>query len=376
MNSQTLNRRDFLRHTLAAGAGLLGAGLVGSHSASAQNINMTTSQSLQQLRRIYLATHPLNWISIINDPRRKTQPQRWEQFPGRCELAYQREIKLRERTYQLIRNAAEDEGMFVMPTGFQSNKEMTDLARQHFGDRCVICNYESELLGDDFDQGIKEDRKLAVKNRGPNIEGTEFSVWRSSKAWATDCVRQLEQHGYAYDPETVQFVAFGEDWHGCCANYPIHMVRALGAKKPVERRFDLINPDWSRMFLKCELVEQNIEMPENIRLFIFKTADEGPTWERYIAQFWEGSHGVMDLPHKVVVDFPDNSAREVNVQGRGVSMVRGINRDHWNHYGRLEMCVGCGSHTPYYATIAMAEDSLPLEDFRAALVAGQVLPIT
>ena len=154
------------------------------------------------------------------------------------------------------------------------------------------------------------------------------------------------------------------------------MARALGVAKGVERRFDLINRDFSRMFLKLSLVEQNIAMPEGIRLFIFKTADEGPTWGRYIAQFWESAHGVMDLPHKVAVDFPKDSVREVNLEGWGITRARGINRDHYNWYGHLEMIAGCGGHTPYYATVAMAEEDLSLAGFRAALVAGKVSAIT
>ena len=52
------------------------------------------------------------------------------------------------------------------------------------------------------------------------------------------------------------------------------------------RRFDLIEPSASPMIMKARVVDQNLPMPDNIRLFIFKTANEGPTWGRYVAQFF------------------------------------------------------------------------------------------
>ena len=49
--------------------------------------------------------------------------------------------------------------------------------------------------------------------------------------------------------------------------------------------------------------------------------------------------------------------------GRGIDSHR---------YGRIEMNVGYGEHTTHYSTVVMAEESLALEDFRAALLAAKV----
>ena len=38
----------------------------------------------------------------------------------------------------------------------------------------------------------------------------------------------------------------------------------------------------------------------------------------------------------------------------------------------IEMNVGYGEHTTHYSTVVMAEESLALEDFRAALLAAKV----
>ena len=77
--------------------------------------------------------------------------------------------------------------------------------------------------------------------------------------------------GYTYDPSNVEFIACGENWVGCGAVYPIQMGRAFGLANPIERRFDLINPDWSPVLLGATAIDQNLQMPEQIRLFIFKT---------------------------------------------------------------------------------------------------------
>jgi hypothetical protein len=344
--------------------------LLGCTSTSFAGDPPTSRKPLKQLRKIYLAVHPLGFLlAPPGHPNRQTKT--WEQWPGRCELGYPRALELQRKYRQLIREAKDDEGMFFIP----GDRELLDLARRHFGSRCVAVRSNPDL-GSDFAKGLEEDRQRATKNRGPGWEkqpsfppGLEWSVWRTSKAWATDSHRQLEEQGYTYDPATVEFVAFGGDWCYCCGSYPIHMGRALGLAKPIERRFDLIEPSASPMIMKATVVDQNLPMPDNIRLFIFKTANEGPTWGRYVAQFWEGMHGIMDRPHVVAVDFPPGSVTEINIFGWGVGRALGIGSQ-YDYRGRIQMSVGCGGHTPHRATLVMADESLSLEDFRAALLAG------
>ena len=338
----------------------------------------TTPTPLKLLRKMYLLTHALSWIEITpDDPRRRTKE--WEEWPGRCEICHDYEFKLQRKYQRLIRDAKKNEGIFCLSNGMKGNTELIELARKRFGPRCAVCrldydrDYNRQVLGANFAKGLEDDRRQAIKNRGPALAEEELAAWELSKAWAIDLNQQLESQGYTYDPTAVEFLAFGEDWCGCAATFPIHMGRAFGLAKPVERRFDLINPDCSRMLLKAKLVEQNLPMPEHIRLFIFKTKNEPPTWGRYVAQYWEGIHGIIDRPHLVEVDFPPDSVKEINLDGVGVrrALMKGIGFGE-ELYGHIVMSVGCGGHTKIYATSVMAEEHLSLETFRAALLAGKV----
>ena len=77
----------------------------------------------------------------------------------------------------------------------------------------------------------------------------------------------------------------------------------------------------------------------------------------------------MDPAHVVTVDFPAQSVQRVNLWGMGVDRASGLDEP---FHGRLNMSVGSGGQTPFAATLAMAQPDLPLEEFRAALLAGEV----
>ena len=334
-----------------------------------------------KLRRIYLCTHALSWAAQetilpgMDDAERESRFGMGDHWQGRCEACLRLDRKLREKHYKLIRNSRPDDGFFLL----ESNQELVDLARKHFGSRCVVCRLENDfdqncrVLGPDFVAGLEEDRRVAVENRGCEVPDTEFSAWGRSKAWAIDLATQLANQGYMFDTADVEFLCLGENWVGCGATFPIHMGRAFGLTRPIERRFDWMNPDWSPMLMDAEIVDQNLEMPEHIRLFIHQTADLAPTYGRFVAQFWEGMRGIMDPPHVVEVDFPPASVMESDLIGWPTCRARGLIEYPQQHFhGRMTMHVGCGAHTPHYSTVAMADRTLSLEDFRSALLAGSV----
>ena len=335
----------------------------------------------KKLRRIYLCTHALSWTAQadvlpgMNDAERERRFGMGEHWPGRIETCLRLDVKLRENHFALIRNADPDEGIFIL----ESNPELMALAREHFGPRCVICRLENDLdqncraLGPEFVKGLEEDRRLARRNRGCDVPQNEFSAWGRSKAWTIDLTEQLHDRGYTFDPDDVEFLAFGENWLGCGATFPIFMGRAFGLARPIERRFDWMNPDWSPMFLGATAVDQNLPMAEHVRLFIYRTSDTGPTYGRYVAHYWEGMRSVMDRPHVVDVEFPAETVVESDVMGWPLCRARGLVEYPYRYFhGRMIMHAGTGAHTSLYATVAMADPKLPLEDFRAALLAGKV----
>jgi hypothetical protein len=351
------------------------------------------SRSLKTLRKIYLVVHPLHWVDVPEDDPRRFDSSHSD-FPGRWELSRNLEFQLQIRYQKLIRDARDDEGMFFLPTLEKSCDEFLEMARKHFGSRLVALEDEAgykfdcdmphihKLLGPDVSEALnkelEEDRLAATKNRGEgweqadfqNEKGLESTCWEWSKTQAWYLKINLEKQGYTFDPATVEFEALGENWSGCAATFPIGMGRAWGLAKPIARRFDLINPDGTLMLLMATVVDQNLPIAGNIRLFIFKTADEPPTSGRYVAQFWEGIHGVMDRPRLVEVDFPPGSVVEVTNYGTFKGRALGVRT---RAHGRLEMRAGYGSHFFHPATWAMALDSkISLEEFRVALLAGKV----
>ena len=370
---------------------LLTLASIGRPAFSAENAER--SKSLKTLRKIYLVVHPLHWVDVPEDDPRRFDSSHAD-FPNRWEFSRKLEFQLQTRYQKLIRDAKDDEGMFFLPTLEKSCDELLVMARKHFGPRLVALEDEEgykfdcdmphihKLLGPEMSKALKNDlrndRFLATKNRGQgweqadfqNEKGLEWTFWEYAKSQAWYLKINLEKQGYTFDPATVEFEALGENWSGCAATFPIGMGRAWGLANPVTRRYDLINPDGTLMLLKSTLVEQNIPIAGNIRLFIFKTADEPPTSGRYIAQFWEGIRGVMDRPRVVAVDFPSGSVIEVTNYGTSKGRTLGVRT---RAYGQLGMRVGYGSHFFQPATWAMALNwKISLEEFRAALVAGKV----
>jgi hypothetical protein len=336
---------------------------------------------MEKLRRIYLCTHALAWskhgdgLLEMDDIERHEKLGMGEDWPGRIETCLRRDAHLRELHFERIRNAAPDEGIFII----ESLPDLVDLAREHFGPRCVVCRLENNLdqccetRGPEFVEGLEEDRRLGRKNRGCEVPQNEFSAWGRSKAWALDMTEQLHGQGYTFDPDDVEFICFGENWIGCGATFPIFIGRALGLAQPIKRRFDWMNPDWSPMFLGATAIDQDLPLAEHVRLFIYQTANAGPNYGRYIAQFWDGMRGIMERPHLVDVEFPAETVVECDVMGYPLCRARGLVEYPYRYFhGPMTMRAGTGAHTSLYSTIAMAVPEFPLEDFRAALLAGKV----
>lgn len=352
--------------------------------------------TMKLLRKIHLGVHALVWIDYYErgpKPGGADRPERaeWEQSPQRYEASYRHEVGLQEKYRDLIRNAGEDEGIFLLTTGLPANGRLTALAKEHFGPRCVVCRLidpdhewsrdlpapsepEGYLRGldeaqrEEFVRSLEEDRRMAVANRGlaeHELNRGEMDIWVQAKRWAMDMTEQLRQRGYGFDPASVQFEAFGEEWASCAAVYPIYLGRAFGLAAPIERRFDMIHADAGPLLTELTAVEQNLPLAGNIRLFIYRTRDS-----RYVAEFWEGVHGIMDSPRRVLVDFPPESTAEVNLWGMSIDRAAGIPT---RYGGRIEMCVGCGCQTSHKCTLVMARGDTSLEAFRSALLNGTVV---
>ncbi|MGC9320134.1 MAG: hypothetical protein ACP5KN_19030 [Armatimonadota bacterium] len=324
-------------------------------------------EGLVELPVIYLSVHGFSWVEMTPDDPRREEP-RWEQWPGRCDLVHPLGFEYRLRIYQTIRNAPPDSGLLVIPTGSPANNAMIEYARRYFGDRIAVCefgyNREEFLqeLGEEFRSQLERDRTAAEAMRVEGVSDAafdnEFLAWERSRAWAVDLKRTLEANGYTFDPENVRMVCWGGDWRGCAATYPIQMARAWGLAQPVERRWDLIIHDTGPLDITADLVVANVKLPENIRLFVFRSK-EG----LYCAEYWDGIHSPLDRPKAVELTFPTASVRVVDVHVRARTDL----------LDRITANAGTGGHTPHRPDILQADPSLPLDDFYSALTSGTVV---
>ncbi len=351
------------------------------------------------LRKIWLSVHSLTWLALPPDNRERMD-RKWNQFVERIPLAYPLEQRL-QRDYQRVIDAAgDDEAIYFLPTHLEAADEIIEYADARLGARSMVSRVEGgaaskeRAFGTDFFQGVEKDQREAVRNRGlpdgvltanelrldrasrdaaPDLPPggllqTEIRGWMQAKAWGLDLLAQAESRGLEFDPATVEMEAFGGDWCYCAASYPIQIGRAMGLANPIERRFDLINPAEGPVLLQSEVVEQNIPLADNIRLFIWEYTDShGP---RFVAQFWEGIRGITDRTHEAVVDLPADAAQIVNLWGFPETRALGV--DTPSRHGPLRLSVGSGGHTPIASSIVMTDGRLPLDEFRDALTSAEI----
>jgi hypothetical protein len=250
-----------------------------------------------------------------------------------------------------------------LPSGMKGDPPLIEATEKVYGKRCVVCRLGGSpeadriALGEQFVRGLAVDRGRAERFRGGELSEGEIGAWERSKAWALDLSQQLAANGYTFDPAEVEVIALGEDWCGCAATYPIHMGHAWGLRRPILRRFDLMNPDCSQLLLKASVIEQAIPLPKKVRLYLFRSA-EG----RFVGQYWEGMHGLYDKPHVAVVKFAPDTARLVDMAGNPRGELG----------GELTVSVGCGGHTPYGAPLVQPEAGVSLAAFRKALVSAAI----
>lgn len=324
-------------------------------------------KGLVQLPVIYLSVHGFSWVGMTPDDPRRQEPG-WEQWPGRCDLVHPLGFEYRLRIYQTIRHASPDSGLLVIPTGSPANESMIEYARRYFHDRLAVCefgyNRERFLreLGEEFRSQLERERTAAEAMRLHGVSDAafdnEFLAWERSRVWAADLKRKLEASGYTFDPETVRMICWGGDWRGCAATYPIQMARAWGLSRPIERRWDLIIHDTGPLDITADLVIGNVELPKNIRLFVYRS-QEG----LYCAEYWDGIHSPLDRPKAVEVSFPAASVRLVDVHGRART----------DFIAHVTANAGTGGHTPHRPDILQADSALPLDDFYSALTSGSVI---
>jgi len=125
-------------------------------------------QSLKKLRRIYLCTHALGCLDIfrLDDAERGRRFDHvWDYWPDRAQVRHRQDLQLRGNHYGWIRKGEADEGMFVL----DSNPELVELAREHFGPYCVICRLENDLAQNCPVMGLEFEQVVACQSRwSPN----------------------------------------------------------------------------------------------------------------------------------------------------------------------------------------------------------------
>ena len=179
-----------------------------------------------QLRKIWLSVHSLTWLALPPDNRERMD-RKWNQFVERIPLAYPLEQKLQREYQRLIDAAGDDEAVYFLPTHFEAADEIIEYADARLGDRSMVSRVEGgagakeRALGGDFFQGIEDDQRAAIRNRGladgvltadqlrqdgasrdaapdlppGGLQQTEIRGWMQAKAWGLDLLAQVKSRG-------------------------------------------------------------------------------------------------------------------------------------------------------------------------------------
>ena len=246
----------------------------------------------------------------------------------------------------------------------KKDQGLEDVARQHFGDRCIVNPRDNSeatrvLLAGDLDR--------TFGGRGNHGEWNPYELWSSNNArrWVEGFKRQLDQGGYGYDPATVTMETFG-NWSGCHHKYSNFMAVYLGLKKPAQIHAETEFCSLKSVPMPVHEFVELAPMDRNVWLAIFRREDGIP-----MAQYWDGLRPVWQPPHiaRVSIDpkkvdlfnFSPNSL--IPVAGACKKLKDGIIAD-----------VGDGTHPAFTTIVGKSSDSKDFAGFRSALTSALIEP--
>lgn len=205
--------------------------------------------------------------------------------------AVRKEYSEKYKTLFATEGPKKDVAICMLTCGPES-KAIADLARQTFGDRCIVDPDDKSLATKGL---IADDLERALYQRGSICEWTPYEMVASTNArrWTEGLKIELRNRGRIFDPNQLRMIACGQQWGGCLTKYSIFMARYLGLTKPAEIRPDL--SAYAGYPLKARFREC-VPMDRHVRLYLFETADGKP-----MAQFLDGLRGVSDPPHLATV---------------------------------------------------------------------------
>ncbi|MBI3942204.1 MAG: hypothetical protein HY326_04255 [Chloroflexi bacterium] len=123
----------------------------------------------------------------------------------------------------------------------KETRDLIDLARVHFGERCIIDPEDNSIATRLL---LAEDLQKMLVERGMYNEWVPYEIWTSQNArrWTEGLKQSLDNLGYAYTAESLRLVTCGQEWGGCLTKYSMFMGRYLDLAQTPDLRAEL-SPD-------------------------------------------------------------------------------------------------------------------------------------
>jgi hypothetical protein len=242
-----------------------------------------------------------------------------------------------------------------------SSLEVAALARQSFGDRCVVDPRDDGTATRDL---MLRDLQVAFRDRGMNGEWEPYEMWTSTNArrWSEGLKAEFSARGLAVDPARTRILACGRAWDGCLAKYSAFMSRYLGLSRAAEM-IPALSPDAGSPL--GGTFRERVPLDRHVMLYLFETADGRP-----FGQFIDGLRGVAEPPHVAAIDIDRSRVQLVTQPPHGSMRPRPVVTALASGPLLVDVADGC---RPVFTSVVGT--GIDYAEFKAALSAARIEPV-
>lgn len=374
---------------------LVAAALFLAWSAVTTSAQAPSAEEQTVISRIYWCIHPYCWSMYDGIPADR-DPELWKAVLGW-------ELDVHDRHMAFVSNMKPDEALIIYPIG--SSEPMTRLmehAREKLGKRCIVPTWQcvAPTFLDEVEDPIRrflDDRSLpgrqqfvqdmvTDKGRRAAPEGLAeeleaeirdacstighdwshgaLKVIYYNRVLAIEIQEELRRRGLAYDPKTVQCVAFGEGLEQCAMTWKSMLPHYMGLGNPIEN-----DPTLSvsgAAYLVGATFKERVKFDDDVRLLLWAGSDGRP-----IGLFYRTAVRLKDPELYAHVPL-EGLSLEVWVMNDKVWSARATGRLPAGHlHVPVFMATRTGRGNNYYYLIG---DGIPFQEFRDRLASVTITP--
>jgi hypothetical protein len=248
--------------------------------------------------------------------------------------------------------------------GSGGDRELVDLAREHFGDRCFVDPHddspETKLI-------LAEDLQRTFRARGSHGEWNPYELWSSNNArrWAEGLKKEIAERGYGFDPEKLRAESYG-NWTGCHHKYSSFLGAYLAFSQPVQKHAEQTLstlkqfPNSVHEFVEC------IQLDHYVQLFLFRREDGAP-----MAQYLDGRRAVWESPHTATVEIDPQEVQLFTISSNALIPIKGASAVYRDGF-LADVGDGTRVHTTIVGAVIAKSTHMDFSTFRAALAEAAV----